>query len=109
MTLTPAHVRAVRRELARLPAGWFRVRAITADDPSGLQQHTYAVLEQIDGPAIGAGFTIKRQQDRFIVGYRHEEQGEEESWPAVRTIEEAMQSVQYCIHDTLTTWGLQVA
>jgi hypothetical protein len=109
MTLTPTHIRAVRRELARLPAGWFQVRTITADDPGGLQQHTYAVLEQIGGPAIGAGFTIRRRQDRFVVGHRQDEQAEAESWPAVRTIEEAMQSVQHYIHDTLTTWGLQVA
>lgn len=109
MTLAPVNIRAIKRELARLPAGWFQMRTVIADDPGGLHQHTYAVLEQIGGPAIAAGFAIKRQQDRFVVELRPNEQGQAEYWPAVRTIEEAMQAVQHYIHDTLTTWGLQVA
>ena len=109
LTLTPAHIRMVRRELHRLPAGWFRVRAATADDPGGLHQYTYAALDQIGGPAIGAGFTISRQRDHFVVGHRQDERAAMEYWPAVRTIEEAMLFVQHYIHDVLTTWGLQVA
>ena len=66
-TLTPADIRAVKRELARLPAGWFQVRAGVEEDPETSHQRSCAVLEQIWGPAIGAAFTIRRRCGLFVV------------------------------------------
>jgi hypothetical protein len=109
MTLTPADIRTVRRESVRLPTGWFLVRIITTTEPEEMYQHTYVILEQIAGPAIGTDFTIRRRKGCFVVSHRKCEQGHTEYWPAVETIEEAIQSVRNYVDDVLTTWGLRIA
>ena len=108
--LSDADLSAMRTAIAEyLPAGWFasEPEAVTDDSSIGTTLARFARLRQTNGPKLGEQLCIWRDKHGFIL--TDQKGGGMIKWPAVTTVEAAVQIIAARISVRLTSWGLKRA
>ena len=89
-----------------LPAGWFTVALLRAEDMGRRQDHV--MITRVAGPPIGSFSVWRAPRGRFIVGHLGEvdEDGDSPESGPYRTVEAAVDAIRADIALQLEAWGV---